>query len=600
MILEWKRKENISHRQFLSYYLFFTLIINFIAFIILSLLFPPFYISPEAFNSKFTAKYILLLSFLAVVSAYSIIAIEYIRSHKIIKLYYQKIDNTREKYNHKAVIKYVISIINLLLISFLLFSVNWLFSTFSFISIDELVFHLMVPLEGTGSKIVNSFLIKAIVPSLLTIILYFVITGIYFFHGTIRVDIKINDKTRCISILPLTFLKKHIFTIIIVLLISTLVYSISKFGLKELYNYFFSYSTFIEDNYTDTKNVKLKFPENKQNLIFIFMESIEVTSLSRELGGASDVNLIQELYDLVQENINFSDSEVTGGALQVSGTGWTTAAMVAQTSGLPFLSNNSFYKEGHKSFLPGITSLGDILYKNGYNQTMIVGSDAKFGSRDRYYKTHGNQRILDLFTAYENKIIPQDYYVWWGFEDRYLYEYAKKELGRLSAEQEPFCLTLLTVDTHHIGGYICPLCNDEYQEQMSNVISCASRQVADFIDWLKHQEYYDKTTIIIQGDHLSMDTQYYKYIDDDYIRRTINIFINCTPPPPINYIKNRVFSTVDMFPTTLASMGVEIEGNRLGLGTNLFSSKKTVLEIYGIDHVNNELNKRSKLYNKFF
>jgi phosphoglycerol transferase len=483
------------------------------------------------------------------------------------------------------------------------FGVNWLFSTFSFLSIDELIFHLTVPFEGTGKEMVTSFIMKVFFPSLMTIILYFLFTGIYYFHGIIKIGIKINYKLKFISILPFKFVKKYIFQIIIVLFVFTLVYFMTEIGSRELYNYFFSYSTFIEDNYSDTKNVKLIFPDKKRNLIFIFMESIEVTSLSKELGGASDVNFIQEIWELTQENKNISDSEMVGGALQVSGTGWTIGAMVAQTSGLPLklpIEGNSY--TGYNSFLPGITSLGDILYENGYNQTLIVGSDAKFAGRDHYYKTHGNQKILDLFTAYKDNIIPQGYYVWWGFEDRHLYKYAELELTRLSKEQKPFSLTLLTVDTHHVGGYVCPLCKNEYPVQMSNVISCASRQVADFIDWLKHQDYYDNTTIIIQGDHLSMDSLYYEYIDYDYIRRTINVFIN--PALPNTYspldIKNRVFSTLDIFPTTLASIGVEIEGDRLGLGTNLFSDKKTILEIYGIDRVNNELGKRSKFYQRFF
>lgn len=53
-----------------------------------------------------------------------------------------------------------------------------------------------------------------------------------------------------------------------------------------------------------------------------------------------------------------------------------------------------------------------------------------------------------------------------------------------------------------------------------------------------------------------------------------------------------------MFPTTLASLGVEIEGNRLGLGTNLFSNEKTLIEKYGIKYVNKELAYNSSFYNK--
>ncbi len=50
-----------------------------------------------------------------------------------------------------------------------------------------------------------------------------------------------------------------------------------------------------------------------------------------------------------------------------------------------------------------------------------------------------------------------------------------------------------------------------------------------------------------------------------------------------------------MFPTTLAAMGVEIPGNRLGLGTNLYSSEDTLVERYGTDLVSKELTRKSAL-----
>jgi phosphoglycerol transferase len=51
-----------------------------------------------------------------------------------------------------------------------------------------------------------------------------------------------------------------------------------------------------------------------------------------------------------------------------------------------------------------------------------------------------------------------------------------------------------------------------------------------------------------------------------------------------------------MFPTTLAAMGCEIEGERLGLGTNLFSGKKTLAEEMGYDRFNKQLSQRSDYY----
>ena len=63
--------------------------------------------------------------------------------------------------------------------------------------------------------------------------------------------------------------------------------------------------------------------------------SMETTYLSRELGGASDENLIPELYDLAKENTNFSHTDGVGGFHATSGASWTIGAMTAHTGGVP-------------------------------------------------------------------------------------------------------------------------------------------------------------------------------------------------------------------------------------------------------------------------
>ena len=47
--------------------------------------------------------------------------------------------------------------------------------------------------------------------------------------------------------------------------------------------------------------------------------------------------------------------------------------------------------------------------------------------------------------------------------------------------------------------------------------------------------------------------------------------------------------------TTVASLGAVIEGDQLGLGTNLFSSKQTLIERFGIPTMKNEIGRKSKL-----
>ena len=55
----------------------------------------------------------------------------------------------------------------------------------------------------------------------------------------------------------------------------------------------------------------------------------------------------------------------------------------------------------------------------------------------------------------------------------------------------------------------------------------------------------------------------------------------------------REYSTFDAFPTTLASLGCSIQGDRLGLGVNLFSEEQTLIEQYGVEQSEQGLAQKS-------
>ncbi|MBR6533849.1 MAG: sulfatase-like hydrolase/transferase [Clostridia bacterium] len=180
-------------------------------------------------------------------------------------------------------------------------------------------------------------------------------------------------------------------------------------------------------------------------------------------------------------------------------------------------------------------------------------------------------------------------------EDSKLIAYAKQELASLSQENKPFSFTMLTADTHHISGYVCENCQNQFGTQYENVLSCSSKQIYEFVEWLKAQPFYENTTVIVIGDHLSMDAQFIREnTEKGYKRHVYNCFINSAIEP--ENVQNRAFTPMDIFPTTLASLGCEIEGDRLGLGTNLFSKRQTLAEEITIDKLNREINKSSDYY----
>jgi phosphoglycerol transferase len=132
------------------------------------------------------------------------------------------------------------------------------------------------------------------------------------------------------------------------------------------------------------------------------------------------------------------------------------------------------------------------------------------------------------------------------------------------------------------------------------VISCASRQVYKFVQWIMQQPFYENTTIVITGDHCSMDRGYFsRNVEEGYERHVYNCFINAVPTPAGDTTE-RVMTSFDLFPTTLAAIGFTVEGDRLGLGVDLFSTTPTLAEQLGYHTLETEINKFSDYYIREF
>ena len=485
---------------------------------------------------------------------------------------------------------YCILMIIISVLGFILYNLgNWVLDTWGLLSIDEIIFHLKVPLDGTNSDVVLDG-INACVP-LAVLVLFlsiFLIIGLRNKHGKCMIALFLVAVIACGSA-------------------GRAAYEVyDELDVKEYLVSQKKESHFIEQNYVDPRTTKITFPDKKRNLIYIYLESMESTFASKGDGGGLDFNCIPELTTLAEENTNFSDSDKLGGGYPAYGGTWTMAGIFSQTSGIPIKNSeqtddvNATLAEQY-SFSSQARNLEDILADEGYNQCFMIGSDATFGGRRAYFESHGKGKteICDYNTAKENGQIPEDYYVWWGYEDQKLFANAQEKLTELSSKDEPFNFTMLTVDTHFEDGYVCEQCQNEFGDnQYANVMACSSRQVDAFVKWIQQQPFYENTTIVISGDHLTMDSDFCNDVSEDYERSVYNVFINLPEGLDTSFEKthNREFATLDMFPTTLAAMGVTIEGDRLALGVNLFSDEQTLTEQYGRKGLDKELMKKSKFY----
>ncbi len=443
----------------------------------------------------------------------------------------------------------------------------WFTANFSHRTLYEIIYFFRSPMSGMDLSLAKSFLFKCLLPALgLTVIL----AVLYYRSGKLKKHLRTGGAALTAMMLVFSYIVLD-----------------GSLGITAYMTQ--SSSDFIEENYIPPQDVKITFPEKKQNLIFIYLESMETTFAAREKGGALDTSLIPGLTAYALENECFSGNDTLNGGVSLPATTWTMGAMTAMTSGLPLkipVYNN--YMDTQGEFFPGITSLGQILEENGYTNYLMVGSDADFGGRRLYFGTHGNYRVFDFDLALEKGLVDEK--VFWGFEDYKLYGFAKEEITKLYEEGKPFNFTMLTVDTHFENGYVCKYCEDRFEDSYANVYACADRQICDFLEWLEEQPFYEDTTVIITGDHPTMDKDFCESITD-YERKTYTCIIS--PRRKRETAGRRYFSTLDMFPTTLSALGADIEGNRLGLGTDLFSDTPTLLEEYGRQYLTEEFEKNS-------
>lgn len=459
--------------------------------------------------------------------------------------------------------------------------VMWVFNNWGNLKTDELIFTLTAPLTGTN---------PALIQSAITYVAYWGVAAVIF-ASCLLFYYHAKEKN-------MKILLRNGFIVFLAAILGSYAYFVHRIG-------FFGYvknqvveSSFIEDHYADPDTVQLTFPKKKRNLIYLFVESMEISYADEKVGGGKSENLIPELSEIAQDNEDFSGkSKKLNGAYSLYGSTYTMGGLFAQTSGLPLTVPPSQIA-GAKGFLPGITTLGDILYDHGYHNVFFIGTDASFGKRGTYYSQHGHHDIIDYNYAKENGEIPTDYgRAWWGYDDFILYENAKAHITELAQQDEPFNFTMLTVDSHAEDGYLCSLCPNEHPDDpYADVISCSSKQAAEFIQWVQEQDFYEDTTIVVVGDHITMDSDFCDDLDNTYQRKIYSTYINAAASPESK--EKRELSSMDNFPTVLAALGVEIEGDKLGLGVNAFSDTPTMVEEFGKEELDDKLAQKSTFLEK--
>ena len=349
-------------------------------------------------------------------------------------------------------------------------------------------------------------------------------------------------------------------------------------------------SSFWNDNFVDINHYPRETPSQKQNLIFIIMESMENSFADTGNGGVNSANYIPEITKLAHENINFSPSPTIGGGIDVNGSLNTISSTIAKLTGIPVL--RQAFRDN--LILPGFTSIYEILKRDGYTNFFIQGTDASFAGLESFLKKHGVDSLLDSKTLKLEMDVDarwrnfRNFFI--GLTDRKLYDISRHLLTDSTLLRRPFTLTIATIETHYPYGFYnsnCEIKPDDSKEEniFKATVQCASFDLGNFISWCQRQPFFENTTIVITGDHLFPGSHLVSRVRPN--RSWINIFINSR----VKAIKekDRFFTSFDIAPSLLESLGYKLHQHQMGFGISLFSEKKTLLEQYSFPVFTNEL-----------
>lgn len=301
-----------------------------------------------------------------------------------------------------------------------------------------------------------------------------------------------------------------------------------------------------------------KLSSAQKSFIYIYAESFERTFFNDDVFPG----LITHLKDDKNNYIDFTNVE------EVYATGATMMGMVASQCGViavPTVTGD---------LMSGIECLGNKLSKVDYDLHYIQGGALDFASTRNFYNNHGftNLTGLDFF---KKKYKDQKYFSQWGVYDEYMFEEGLKRYKSLKSKEKPFGLVVVTLDTHYPKGHQSPLCNLKYKDGKNpylNAIKCSDYNISRFIERVLREDN-GETIIILASDHLALKTTA-NHLLTDLPRRNLLRFYNVNKSKD-NYLKPA--STLDIGTTIMNLVGIQ---GQLGLGVNLFSKQRTILERY--------------------
>jgi len=249
-----------------------------------------------------------------------------------------------------------------------------------------------------------------------------------------------------------------------------------------------------------------------KNLVLVFLEGLETVYMEESIfpGLTPNLNALNA-HGWQLKNLN-----------QIEGTGWTMGGIVATLCGTPLIYESSLGGNNimFTRFLDKAACLPDILRQADYQQVFMGGASLEFSGKGDFLKQHSYDQVLGR-AALRQQLPDSSYLGAWGLFDDSLFALALQQYRRLAAEDKPFNLTLLTVDTHHPGGEPSSSCSPyaEIDNSILHAVHCTDYLIGNFIEQLKQHPAYEDTVVVMVSDHLALRNNAFSLFPKDYERR---------------------------------------------------------------------------------
>jgi lipoteichoic acid synthase len=264
------------------------------------------------------------------------------------------------------------------------------------------------------------------------------------------------------------------------------------------------------------------------------------------------------------------------------------------TSDAEFVVNTSFYIPQHGAAAQdygnlALPSLPKVLKENGYQTATFHTNDVQFWNRKELYKALGFDRYYDA------EFFGDQDMVFFGPSDEVLYDKTADELLKMSQKGKPFYSQIISMSSHHPFDiperkirfqlperYQDTLVGDYIQAQ-----NYTDYSLGLFIDKLKKNGLWDKSILIIYGDHLglpiySLSDHEKDLMNSIYDRKyqfseMLNIPLLIVAPGITEAkVMPQTGGQVDIFPTVANLLGISLQGH-IHFGQDLLNSKDNLL-----------------------